>query len=36
MKENEKKIADELLAAQGKSVDIGGYYFIDLIRPLLP
>lgn len=29
MKENEKKIADELLAAQGKSVDIGGYYHID-------
>jgi isocitrate dehydrogenase len=29
MKENEKKIADELLAAQGKPVDIGGYYHID-------
>ncbi|WP_428159490.1 NADP-dependent isocitrate dehydrogenase [Desulfobacter sp.] len=29
MKENEKKIADELLAAQGKPVDIGGYYVID-------
>ena len=29
MKENEKKIADELLAAQGSPVDIGGYYVID-------
>jgi len=29
MKENEQKIADELLAAQGKSIDIGGYYVID-------
>ncbi|WP_407057157.1 NADP-dependent isocitrate dehydrogenase [Desulfobacter postgatei] len=29
MHENEKKIADELLGAQGKPVDIGGYYFID-------
>ena len=29
MKENEKKINDELLAAQGSPVDIGGYYFID-------
>jgi isocitrate dehydrogenase len=27
--ENEKKIADELKAAQGKPVDIGGYYFAD-------
>jgi len=26
MEENEKKITDELLAAQGSSVDIGGYY----------
>ncbi|WP_423201854.1 NADP-dependent isocitrate dehydrogenase [Desulfobacter hydrogenophilus] len=29
MKENEKKINDELLAAQGSPVDIGGYYVID-------
>lgn len=29
MKENEQKIAAELLAAQGKPVDIGGYYVID-------
>jgi isocitrate dehydrogenase len=29
MKENEQKIADELLAAQGKPVEIGGYYHID-------
>ena len=29
MKENEQKIADELLAAQGKPVDIGGYNVID-------
>jgi len=29
MHENEKKIADELLASQGKPVDIGGYYHID-------
>jgi isocitrate dehydrogenase len=27
--ENERKIATELLAAQGKPVDIGGYYFPD-------
>jgi isocitrate dehydrogenase len=27
--ENERKIADELLAAQGQPVDIGGYYFPD-------
>jgi isocitrate dehydrogenase len=27
--ENERKIAAELLAAQGKPVDIGGYYFPD-------
>ena len=27
--ENERKIAGELLAAQGKPVDIGGYYFPD-------
>ncbi len=26
MKENEGKINDELMAAQGKSVDVGGYY----------
>lgn len=29
MKENEQKINDELMAAQGKSVEIGGYYVID-------
>ncbi|MDD4274833.1 MAG: NADP-dependent isocitrate dehydrogenase [Desulfobacter postgatei] len=29
MHENEKKIVDELLGAQGKPVDIGGYYFIN-------
>ena len=29
MKENEQKIVDELLAAQGKPVDIGGYNVID-------
>jgi len=29
MEENEKKINDELLAAQGKPVEIGGYYVID-------
>ncbi len=29
IEENEQKIADELLAAQGKPVDIGGYYLID-------
>ena len=29
MSENEAKIAQELLAAQGKRVDIGGYYFPD-------
>jgi isocitrate dehydrogenase len=27
--ENEQKIADELKAAQGKPVDIGGYYYAD-------
>jgi hypothetical protein len=27
--ENERKIAAELLTAQGKAVDIGGYYFPD-------
>ena len=26
---NEKKINDELMAAQGKSVDMGGYYLPD-------
>lgn len=29
LEENEAKIADELLAAQGKPVDIGGYYLPD-------
>jgi isocitrate dehydrogenase len=29
---NEKKIVDELLAVQGKSVDIGGYYQPDQAR----
>jgi isocitrate dehydrogenase len=29
MKENEQKINDELMAAQGSPVDIGGYYVID-------
>jgi len=29
MKENEAKIADELLAAQGNPVDLGGYFFPD-------
>ncbi|WP_020589966.1 NADP-dependent isocitrate dehydrogenase [Desulfobacter curvatus] len=29
LEENEKKITDELLAAQGSPVDIGGYYVID-------
>ncbi|MDH5750054.1 MAG: NADP-dependent isocitrate dehydrogenase, partial [Rhodospirillales bacterium] len=27
--ENEKKIAEELLAAQGAPVDLGGYYHPD-------
>ncbi len=30
LKENEEKINQELLSAQGKPVDIGGYYFSDL------
>jgi isocitrate dehydrogenase len=29
LQENETKIAEELLAAQGKPVDVGGYYFPD-------
>ena len=29
LEENEAKITDELLAAQGKPVDIGGYYLPD-------
>ncbi|HGY56772.1 MAG TPA: NADP-dependent isocitrate dehydrogenase [Caldithrix abyssi] len=29
LEQNEARIADELLAAQGKAVDIGGYYFPD-------
>jgi isocitrate dehydrogenase len=29
LRENESKINEELLAAQGKSVDIGGYYLPD-------
>jgi isocitrate dehydrogenase len=29
LSENESKIAAELLAAQGKPVDIGGYYWPD-------
>lgn len=29
LKENEEKINQELLSAQGKAVDIGGYYFSD-------
>ncbi|MFK8011790.1 MAG: NADP-dependent isocitrate dehydrogenase, partial [Marinicellaceae bacterium] len=28
--ENEEKINDELIAAQGHSIDIGGYYFPDM------
>ncbi|MCX7150314.1 MAG: NADP-dependent isocitrate dehydrogenase, partial [Rhodocyclales bacterium] len=30
--ENEQKIADELKSAQGKPVDIGGYYMIDPVK----
>jgi isocitrate dehydrogenase len=30
LKDNEKKINDELISAQGKQVDIGGYYFPDI------
>jgi len=29
LKENEDKINQELLAAQGKPVDLGGYYLTD-------
>ena len=29
LKQNEEKISEELLAAQGKPVDIGGYYHPD-------
>jgi isocitrate dehydrogenase len=29
MEDNESKISSELLAAQGKPVDIGGYYHPD-------
>ena len=29
LSENEDKITTELIAAQGKAVDIGGYYFTD-------
>ncbi len=32
LEENEEKITGELLAAQGKSVDIGGYYLPDLAK----
>jgi isocitrate dehydrogenase len=29
MAENEKKITEEMLAAQGEAPDIGGYYYPD-------
>ena len=32
LRENEETIADELIAAQGEPVDIGGYYQPDLAR----
>ena len=32
LSENEKKIVDELNAAQGSPVDIGGYYHPDTAR----
>jgi isocitrate dehydrogenase len=32
MKENEEKISAELLAAQGKPVDMGGYYQPDMVK----
>jgi len=34
LSENEAKINQELIAAQGKPVDMGGYYFPDLKRHL--
>ena len=32
LKKNEQKIIDELMAAQGKEVDLGGYYHTDPIK----
>ena len=32
LEKNESKIAEELLAAQGEPVDIGGYYFPDAVK----
>jgi isocitrate dehydrogenase len=32
LKENEEKINGELLGAQGKPVDMGGYYYFDLAK----
>ena len=32
LKENEAKITDELIAAQGEPIDIGGYYFPDPVK----